>query len=337
MAWMKNGDNAATYPPLMSIAGMPEADERIINEASGFVWRAATQSAAHSTDYIVEMGTLYMLGGSRTQLLLTLCERAGLMTKESLDSGMIAYKIIADPEFINIRLRAEIEWERQQRNDTRDPGLTIPVRLRDGDNCRWCGVLVHWRGKGTARSGEYDHQHPGEAGAVATMYVSCRGCNAGRGANREAWDDTHSRRPAPKQPLYGRWTADLLQKNGYPDVEANISSDEDPQTGVATAAAPVQRQADPIATKVDGAREVLSPSLSPPEVISKSLRQSDNTSIAGSGRDGTGSVVKGRAGSKRGGSTQGGTTWPTDEGQSVKGSAGTGGNRRRRGRRGGQR
>lgn len=333
MAWMKVGDNAATYPPLMSVAGMPGADERTVNEVSGFLFRASTQSAAHSTDYIVEIGTLHMLGFGGAPRLIAFCERAGLMTEVTLENGLKAYKIVADPEFINIRLRAEIEWERQQRNDTRDPGLTIPVRLRDGDNCCWCGVLVHWRGKGTARSGEYDHQNPGEAGTVATMFVSCRGCNAGRGANREAWDDTHTRRPAPKQPLYGRWTADLLQKNGYPDIEANVSSDEDqPQTGVATAAAPVQRQADPIATEVDGAPEDLSPPVSPPEVISKSLKQSDNTSIAGSGRDGTKRVDTGNgsAGSKRGGSTHGGTTWPSAGNPSA-------GSKRRRGKRGGRR
>lgn len=230
MPWMKSGDNAATYPALMAVAGMEGSDERAVNEVAGFLWRASTLGAAHMTDYLVNVGTLYMLAGTRTNLLVEWCTRAGLLTEIKQD-GIKSYSIIADPEFIHMRLKDEIEWERQQRSDTRDPRLTVPVRLRDGDNCRWCGVSITWRGRSSGRSGEYDHLIPGQAATIDTLVVACRSCNGARkGGTAEqlaAWEENHPLRPAPTNPRYGKATAKHLQDNGYPHIVENIRSDED--------------------------------------------------------------------------------------------------------------
>ena len=214
MPWAKFGDNAATYPALMQTRGARGADERTVNEVAGWLWRCMIQSAAHLTDYRIDIGTAEMIGGPRTAALIRICTAAGLIT-ELPDRSLRTFEAVQDEEFVHIRLREEIQWERQQRNDTRDPGLAVPVRRRDGDQCRWCQTLVQWRGKTTRRSGTLDHLVPGEAGTVATMVVACKGCNSARKDNPQ-WDDDHELTPPPAVPVYGRWTAEFLTENGYP-------------------------------------------------------------------------------------------------------------------------
>lgn len=350
---MKNGDNAATYPALMSVAGMEGSDERAINEVAGFLWRASTLAAAHNTDYGADIGTLYMLGGSRTSLILGWCERAGLMTKIEED-GLTSYSIIADPEFIHMRLRDEIEWERQQRADTRDHRLTVPVRLRDGDNCRWCGISVTWRGRTSNRSGEYDHLVPGTAATIDTLVVACRSCNGARKGGSEeqlaAWEDKHALRPVPTKPRYGKSTAQYLQDNGHPHITENIRSDEAPERPTSAPAANAQRhttgkaaaamQRHPVMQAADAQRRAAGPAATsgahnpsanlPPKFERNSISHSDGMNFVGSGREGTGLDSTGMGGAMP---AWAGDTWPQDSPsydgtQSLK-------PRRRRGQRGG--
>jgi hypothetical protein len=272
--WMRTGDSAATYPAVMETAGLISADERTVNEVFGFVSRCAIQSAAHKTDYVIDVGTVQMIGGARWRELVNICVAVGLY--DVVLAGR-SWRLIQDPEFIHIQLKADVEWARQQRNDNRDTRLTVPVRLRDGDQCRWCGVLVQWRGKKTNRSGSLDHLHPGQPGTVDTLVVACARCNGARGANPEAWADVHELRPAPASPRYGRWTAEHLTNNGYP-VEPNVASDGDAPTAAADPAPQRVRPAAPGSS-----------AQAPPEVESQSHPRSVRTGSAGTGRDGSGS------------------------------------------------
>lgn len=303
MPWTRSGDNAATYPALMQLQGHRDADERTVNEVFGFLMRCAFQSAAHMTDYVLDSGTAYMIGGARTDTLVRLCVSAKVLTPTKIN-GLKAWRLIADPEFIHIRLRSEVEWERQQRNDTRKPEITVPVRRRDGDNCRWCGVLVQWRGQRTNRTATLDHLVPGEAGTVETMVVACWGCNSGRKNNAELWDDNHTLRPAPAHPNYGQWTAKHLTDNGYPTTptlhsdDAPAGDDADPAPQRVRPAAP-----DTQATALTAAQAPLPSSVSDPQrpetwtrpgarvgprVARESTPEDDETTLAGPGRDGSG-------------------------------------------------
>lgn len=306
MPWIRSGDNAATYPPLMMIAGMKGADERTVNEAAGFVFRCAFQSGAHMTDYRVDVGTAYMIGGARTDELVRLCVRAGLL-EQVTEKGLRYWKLVEDPEFIHIRLRKEVEWERQQRNDTRDPGLRAPVLLRDGDQCRWCAKRVEWRGRTTNRTGTLDHLHPGQPGTVETMVVACKACNSARQANAQ-WEADHPLRPAPPAPLYGRWTAEYLTENGYP-TEPNIGPSDATQQPQArpSGADTAPERVRPATTASDGRATSAGPDGPPPEKYpEKSKGRSDRTSSAGSGLAGSGVGSSGvGSGSGHGGSDSG--------------------------------
>ena len=299
MAWQRSGDTGATYPKLTATRGDKKADGRTINEIAGFLWRLSMQSGAHLTDYILDIGTVEMIGGLRTTELLRLAVKYGLLTKVKTPNGT-GYKLIEDPDFIHLRSRAEVEWERQQRADTRDAALVVPVRLRDGDNCRWCGFGVVWPGTKTARSGEYDHLVPGAAGSVATMFVACRRCNRGRSGNVEDWDSSHELRPAPTRPRYSRATAKFLTDNGYP-VEAT-GDDERPAPALGADTAPTSGVR-PATGPSDDPAPAPSSTQSPAEFVESQRTVSDSRSaksgLAGSGRDGDGSGLQGegRAGS----------------------------------------
>jgi hypothetical protein len=213
VAWLRAGDNAATYPPLLAVDALAPDDDRIVNEVAGFLHRLAEQSAGHLTDGRIDMGTATLIGRSRTPVLLDLAVRAGLLRKTGRGRS-VSYELVTDPEFLHIRTRKEIEWDRQQKRDNADPTLTVPVRVRDGDACRYCGLAVNFGDRKGARGGTYDHRgDPRTAGTVDSLVVACRACNSGR-RDRASAEERYPLRPAPQQPLYGPGTVAWLSKHG---------------------------------------------------------------------------------------------------------------------------
>lgn len=223
MPWLKGGDNAATYPAAMAVAGHASAEatsveaDFAVNEVYGWLVRCAMQSAGHMTDYVIDEGTARMLGGARTDRLLHLAKKARLVSA-GRHEGQRVYRLREDAEFLHIRRRDEVQWERARGRDTSNPGLIVPVRLRDGDACRYCGRVVNWDDRKGGLGGTYDHVHPGESARTPEgLRVSCRRCNSLRGDDPDA-EQRHPARPVPARAFYGPRTAGLLAKHGH-DVE----------------------------------------------------------------------------------------------------------------------
>lgn len=215
MAWKRESDNAGTHPAVLDTADHPTSDDRTVNEVMGFISRLGGWSASHMTDYLVSLAALHMFGGPRWEILLEQCLSTELLEEVTVD-GVRRWKILEDPDaFMHIRSRKEIEWDRQRKRDNSNPALTVHVRRRDGDNCRWCGVMVMWRGRTSNRSGTYDHLEPGQPATIETMVIACTSCNSSRQDNPQ-WADDHPLRPAPHTPIYGTITAKFLTENGYP-------------------------------------------------------------------------------------------------------------------------
>lgn len=307
MSWQKSSDGAATHPKLMKIEALPEADERLLNEVKGWLWSLSTQSAQHDTDYFVEVGVARMFGGLRTAVLIDAAIRVGLLTEETVD-GLRVYKLLEDENLWHIRSRAEKEWERQQAADCKDPRVKVPVVLRDGDNCRYCGVLTQWRGQRSHATFSLDHRVPGQAGTPDTMVVACWRCNTSRSSNPQ-WDDDHPLRPVPARPLYGKWAAQYLTENGYP-TQQNVLREADekrpaPAPGADTAPTrvrPATGQDDdnaPAAARADSRESAVrpdsesSPTGRPPTSRVASSGSGQGRVGSSSGGDGTGQGGKG--------------------------------------------
>lgn len=180
MAWLRTGDNVANHPIVLAVLEHPQATDNSVNETFGFIMRCALQSAAHFTDYVISYGTALALAGSKSQAdhLLELATSAGYITPAETLDGKPAFKLIEDSDFIHIRSKEEIDFERQRDRDRKDQGLTVPVWLRDGDACRYCRRIVQWSDKKSQRSGTFDHLSPGNAATHDTYVVACRGCNS---------------------------------------------------------------------------------------------------------------------------------------------------------------
>lgn len=304
MPWLRIGDTAANHPTVLAVLEHDHVDDRLINEVFGFVVRCAAQSTAHLTDYVINRGTALSIAGlSRADELLQVALYAGYLTWEErdLDDGQGArtvYKLVDEPEFIHMRTREEIEWERQRKSDNSNPALIIPVRLRDGDACRYCGLVVKFApGARTGRIvGTYDHRSPGRTATVETYVVSCKGCNSARGDNPEA-DKERPLLPVPSSPYYApatiEWIAqnEWAQRNGYkaPEPPARVIQPGQPSgdgtNRPETAASTVERAATP------------APDVEAPDRRSAALPQKSAESagvkgtgavFAGTGRDGTG-------------------------------------------------
>ena len=216
MGWGKRDDRAALYPKIMAVAAVPgyEDDDRIVCEMRGFIVGLYDQVAAHTTDYVVDWGTVRTIAGpTRVSELVELSVKLQLLEMCLDVRGLKAVRMIDDPNFVHVRSRAEVEWEQQQRNDTNNPGLAGPVRRRDGDNCRYCGQPVYWRGQKSPRSASLDHRNPGEPATVETVVVACQKCNSE--LRRHKGEELEQLRPAPAAPRYGKVTALYLAENGY--------------------------------------------------------------------------------------------------------------------------
>lgn len=226
MPWLRVGDTAANHPTVLAVLEHQDIDDRLVNEVFGFVVRCAAQSTAHLTDYIVNRGTALAIAGiSRSTHLIKVAQYAGYITVEErdLDDGQgprTVYKLVDDPEFIHMRTKEEIEWERQRKSDNSDPALIIPVRMRDGDACRYCGLVVNWRARKGRIRGTYDHRVPGQRGTIDTTVVACEACNASRGNDPKA-DERLPLLPEPRKPYFSPFTIEWLeehewaQRNGY--------------------------------------------------------------------------------------------------------------------------
>ncbi|MGO3895368.1 hypothetical protein [Brevibacterium aurantiacum] len=205
MAWLRTGDNVANHPIVLAVLEHHEADDQSVNETFGFIMRCALQSAAHFTDYVISYGTALALAGSKSHAdrLLTLATSAGYITPVETDDGKPAFKLIEDTDFIHIRSKEEIDFERQRDRDRKDQGLTVPVWLRDGDACRFCRRIVQWNDKKSQRSGTFDHLIPGQPATHDTYVVACRGCNSAlKDLSHE--ERTHYLLSAPPVPHYSR-------------------------------------------------------------------------------------------------------------------------------------
>lgn len=291
MPWVRFGDQAATYPKLLMVAGLPGADGRAVNEVRGFLYACATQSGGHTTDYLIDPGTAALFGGTRTRKLVGWCVATGLLTPTDV-GGIEHWLIINDPEFIHIRTKAELEWERQRSADNANLALIVPVRLRDGDNCRYCGLQVQWRGRKSARSAEYDHRTPGVAARTPDdLVVACRSCNGARQDNPD-WDATHPLRPVPTNPMYGAITATFLTQNGHPsrpNLEPDATSTSSADTAAHPARSAAQRPArEATSTAAEGAHAAAeSGAETPGNSTSDQVPGSGETGSTGSGRNGS--------------------------------------------------
>lgn len=298
MAWLRVGDDVASHPIVARVHefGALKVDEIDAwyrsHAVFGFVVECGSTSAGHLTDYFVSKGTVMRIGGPSWERLAKDAERAGYWKKTKVE-GQAGYLIVDDDTLLHLKLKDEVLLDRKRGEDSRNVLLTTAVRLRDGDQCRWCGITVSWFDRRGQRGATYDHLKPDEPTIVETYLVCCRGCNAGREAN----PDAYSLRPAPAQPWYHpktlSWLADRgvqpLRPGTQPDHATERPDDDDPPPPPDTAV-PEPKPGPP-----RGPRPGTQPDHATADLPDPADTKTGGSGSAGSGRDRDGSGRDGSA------------------------------------------
>ena len=227
MPWLKVSDTAMQNSIVRRALDLPHANAEYVYTLFGVMLGCAVEAAALKADYVIERNSIAAkVGLDRCDQIIQDAITCGYITHEvQLKNGIRAYKLVEDEDLFHMRLKSEIDWENRRRNDTRSKSLIVPIRVRDGDACRWCGRVVYWGDQKSARGGTYDHLHPTQPAEKASdMVVACRSCNSARKDNTE-WGGKLL--PPPSKPYYGRKTVEFLAEN---DVIVALSPESEKPT-----------------------------------------------------------------------------------------------------------
>lgn len=213
MAWLRIGDNILTHPHMSKLLEACDLDHDKKNKALGVYIALATVSAAHLTDSVVEMGMLAQVAPGNEKAILDALVRSGLAERVLVDDRWMIKLDLDDEEFVHARKRDEVLIDRRRARDKRDDSLQIPVRVRDGDQCRWCGRTVSWTARRGIRAGTIDSLNGHKNSTVDTLVVACHGCNSKR---REGGVELELRDPpAEGEAYYTEHTIELVNKNKW--------------------------------------------------------------------------------------------------------------------------
>lgn len=302
MSWLKSSDASHSHPAVFQALEHPEADDRTVNELFGCMARCAAYVAAFEGDYVVRLGPFKQIAGmSRWQLLIDQAVSAGYATRVELEDGAEALRLVEDEELFHMIPRSARDWANQRHRDARNLALTVPVRLRDGDGCRWCGVIVNWRDRKSARGGTYDHIVPGKAGTPETFVVACKSCNSSRQDDIASWEKELL--PIPSKPYYTRESAAWLTGHGENVAPTDGSRKTRPRASSPANGATAAAHSEPPAPAAQAPEQRPAPAPEPetsqaPQADPADInRSSEETAIADldlSGRVGTGRAGPGR-------------------------------------------
>lgn len=115
------------------------------------------------------------------------------LVKALVDGGLWAeveggYRVVDyldyNPSRSEVKFRQRVGARRNALH--RDRELIAAVRLRDGDLCRYCGIVVDWTDRRGKSGGTYDHVDPRGENEVENVVVACRGCNSSKGRRTPA-------------------------------------------------------------------------------------------------------------------------------------------------------
>ena len=181
MAWTRIGDNVVTHPLISQLLTACDFDHARKNEAFGAFVFLGTVSAAHLTDYVVEYGLVAQIAPGREKVIIDTLVSAGMAARIEID-GRPMLKLTDVEELLHNRSREEVELDRRRMSDRRNQDIILPVRVRDGDQCRWCGKTVDWKDRKSSRSATIDSLNGHRDSTEDTLVVACKGCNSQRGA-----------------------------------------------------------------------------------------------------------------------------------------------------------
>jgi len=206
MAWGRFGDTSHSHRKLMRAM----ARDPVRGAA---VWGAVTLCLSWSTqesqDWWVSESFVLAKWGDKGPELMRDAQACGLVkrgrTRRHGENGWLIDD--SDPELLHIRTKEEVDRDREKSRATRQKDATREVRLRDGDQCRYCGKTVDWTDRVSARRGTYDHPDPATRDVFVVACGECNNAKYNRTAEQWAADGGRKLLPPPDEPYIGKVTA----------------------------------------------------------------------------------------------------------------------------------
>jgi hypothetical protein len=286
MPWQRVGDTAMTHPKVMR-AGRT-AEERCT--VFGFVVLCSTAAAAHLQDSFVSEAIAQQAGGASWEQLAKAAVRAGLFGKRQKDPDPegwgYGWLVTRDETLLHQRTKAEVERERKHDALLRDLPIAIAVRLRDGDECRYCGKTVNFGDRKSARGGQLDHVDPDGDELV----VACRECNR-RKANRTPDEAGMTLLPVPTSVFFNPYTLKWLDKHNALPRDLRPGSQSDTAAGGDPAPSGITPQRD--AEETSEQQPIRSGTGSGPDQVADLPPPGRDRVGSGPGLEGTGQVGSG--------------------------------------------
>lgn len=230
MAWVRVSDTFNEAPEWMRAYELAaeRGDDRLVSELKGAASALFTHSAQQWTDYKITYGAAVRhIGISRVEPVLQDLITIGIIT-EVESEGERQFMLVERESFVHV-IRSDAKSKAtKRRNDQNRAGLQVPVMLRDGDQCRYCGDEVVWGDKKSDRGREYDHRDIDAPTTPDNYVTACRGCNQLRHELGERAEEELPLLDPPESPMYGpelrkklsRWegfVARWCKKEGLPN------------------------------------------------------------------------------------------------------------------------
>lgn len=214
MSWGKVSDtiNDATEFAKAAEIGALRLDPRLEAELKGWTLTLFMWSAAQKTDYMVPRSVAAKLMGMQMDRVLSDLKKIGVIIGEKEIDGELNFELVdKEQTLIHLVKTSEKKMEVKRKRDRNDSKLVVPVLLRDGSTCRYCGSDVNWDDHRHADGGTFDHREPDKKTTVENLVVCCRSCNRLR-ADEEHPDVEYPLCDPPEEPLYdGKLRKKLLR------------------------------------------------------------------------------------------------------------------------------
>lgn len=213
MAWSRSDDTTLLHPKVLK--GGRGGDDRMVNEVYGFVARCCTWSGGLLTDGFIPQEIAQVASPTRWEVLTKAAVRADMLRRRRGPDGDWGWVVVMEDQLFHVRSREEVLRDREAgRRLTRVQAISRDVRLRDGDQCRYCGKTVTFEGdRRSNRAGTYDHVIPPDQGGtedIENIVVACGECNRLK-ASRTPDEAGMTLRHAPADPYYSDHTRAKFQ------------------------------------------------------------------------------------------------------------------------------
>src|ERR1041384_3171006 len=177
MTWLRKDDIGYDDPRILAIG----------NAAYGALVRMEQYASAQGTDgWIPDQKATEIASRNELKTLLTVLPDLGVMLHTHGEKCACLADHTWSParggywlhDFLKLNpSRAEVDVHKAKKTELRNPKLKHAVRVRDADQCRYCGKHCQHSDRVSDDGLTFDHVDPDVAGGMANLVVACRGCN----------------------------------------------------------------------------------------------------------------------------------------------------------------